>query len=193
MGRENIGQFFSTAMRCSFSSELLPRSDANPAKRKVGFPAMLHIFVDADACPVKEEVYRVAGRYGLAVTLVANSAMRVPLDARVELVIVGEGLDVADDWIAAHAGEGDIVITGDIPLAARCLAQGARALGTTGKAFTEDNVGDALATRELMADLRGAGAITGGPPPFQKKDSSRFLQALDSIVQQLKRSDWRAE
>lgn len=148
---------------------------------------MLHILIDADACPVKDEVYRVARRYGLLVTLVANSTMRIPSDATFNLVIVPEGLDLADDWIAANAGEGDIVITADIPLAARCLLKGACVLGTTGKAFTEDNVGNALATRELMAGLRDAGTITGGPAPFQKKDSSRFLQALDSIIQQIRR------
>ncbi|HVT02574.1 MAG TPA: YaiI/YqxD family protein [Thermoanaerobaculia bacterium] len=147
----------------------------------------MHILIDADACPVKDEVYRVARRYGLLVTLVANSTMRIPSDATFNLVIVPEGLDLADDWIAANAGEGDIVITADIPLAARCLLKGACVLGTTGKAFTEDNVGNALATRELMAGLRDAGTITGGPAPFQKKDSSRFLQALDSIIQQIRR------
>ena len=129
-----------------------------------------------------------ARRYGLPVTLVANSTMRIPSDATFNLVIVPEGLNLADDWIAANAGEGDVVITADIPLAARCLLKGACVLGTTGKAFTEDNVGNALATRELMAGLRDAGTITGGPAPFQKRDSSRFLQALDSIIQQIRRS-----
>jgi len=148
---------------------------------------MLHILVDADACPVKEEIYRVARRYGLRVTLVANSSMRIPPNVEFELVIVREGLDEADDWIAAAADVDDIVITGDIPLASRCLLRGARVLGTHGKAFTEDNVGEALATRELMAELRGAGAVTGGPAPFQKSDSSRFLQSLDSIIQSIKR------
>jgi uncharacterized protein YaiI (UPF0178 family) len=152
-------------------------------------PRMLHIFVDADACPVKDEVYRVARRYQVRVTLVANSPMRIPDDPSIELVLVPGGLDVADDWIAEHAGAGDIVITGDIPLAARCLQKRAGVIGTTGWPFTEDNVGEALATRELLAELRGAGAVTGGPPPFQKKDSSRFLQALDRMVQQSMRQD----
>jgi hypothetical protein len=148
---------------------------------------LLHIYVDADACPVKEEVYRVARRYELPVTLVANSPMRVPDDENFRLVVVQGGIDVADDWIAEHAERGDIVITADFPLAARALAKGARAIGTTGKPFTEDNVGDALATRELMSELRGAGEITGGPAPFQKRDSSRFLQSLDTAIQAFRR------
>jgi uncharacterized protein YaiI (UPF0178 family) len=113
--------------------------------------------------------------------------MRIPDDDAINLVLVAEGLDVADDWIAEHATEGDIVITGDIPLAARCLSNGAGVIGTTGYPFTEDNVGEALATRELLAELRGAGAVTGGPPPFQKRDSSRFLQSLDQLIQQTMR------
>ena len=150
---------------------------------------MLNIYVDADACPVKDEVYRVARRYDLTVTLVANSRMRLPDDARTRLVVVGEGLDVADDWIAEHADTGDIVITGDIPLAARCLAKGARVIGPTGKPFTEDNVGDALATREILAQLRSVGEPTAGPAPFAKRDRSRFLQALDAAIQAI-RSDF---
>ena len=147
---------------------------------------MLNIYVDADACPVKEEVYRVARRYALNVILVANAPQRIPDDERFALVVVREGMDVADDWIAEHAGEGDIVITADIPLAARCLRNGARVIGTTGRPFTEDNVGDALATREILAELRGAGELTSGPPPFEKKDRSRFLQALDTAIQAIK-------
>lgn len=146
---------------------------------------MLHIYIDADACPVKEEVYRVARRYALPVTLVANSPQRIPDEYT--LVVVREGLDAADDWIAEHAGEGDIVITADIPLAARCLRNGARVIGTTGRPFTDDNVGGALATREILAELRGAGAFTAGPPPMEKRDRSRFLQALDTAVQAIKR------
>lgn len=142
---------------------------------------MLHVYVDADACPVKEEIYRVASRYGLAVTLVANKPLRIP-ERGVELVVVGEGLDVADDWIAAQAAEGDIVITADVPLAARCIANGASVIGTTGREFTEDNIGDAVATRDLLAGMREAGEITGGPPPFQKRDRSRFLQTLDAVI-----------
>lgn len=148
---------------------------------------MLHIYIDADACPVKEEVYRVARRYALGVTLVANKPQRIPEDASIALVVVPEGLDAADDWIAEHAGEGDIVITADIPLAARCLRNGARVIGTTGRPFTEDNVGDALATREILSELRGADEFTSGPPPFEKKDRSRFLQALDTAIQAIRR------
>ncbi len=147
---------------------------------------MLHIYIDADACPVKEEVYRVARRYGLDVTLVANAPQRIPDDERFALVVVREGMDVADDWIAEHAGEGDIVITADIPLAARCLRNGARVIGTTGRPFTEDNVGAALATRDILSELRGAGEIMSGPRPFEKRDRSRFLQALDTAIQAIR-------
>jgi uncharacterized protein YaiI (UPF0178 family) len=146
----------------------------------------LHIYIDADACPVKEEVYRVARRYAIAVTLVANKPQRIPEHASISLVVVREGMDAADDWIAEHAGDGDIVITADIPLAARCLRNGAKVIGTTGRPFTEDNVGDALATREILSELRGAGEFTSGPPPFQKKDRSRFLQALDTAIQAIR-------
>jgi uncharacterized protein YaiI (UPF0178 family) len=147
---------------------------------------VLHIYVDADACPVKEEAYRVAARYGLQVTLVANSAQWIPEDPRIALVVVREGLDAADDWIAEHAGADDIVITADIPLAVRCLRNGARVIGTSGRPFTEDNVGDALATREILASLREAGERTGGPKPFAKQDRSRFLQALDNAIQAIR-------
>ncbi len=147
---------------------------------------MLHIYVDADACPVKEEVYRVARRHALGVTLVANASQRIPEDGQFVLVIVRAGLDVADDWIAGQAGEGDIVVTADIPLAARCLRNGARVIGTTGRPFTEDNVGGALATREILSELRSAGEFTAGPPPFEKRDRSRFLQALDAAIQAIR-------
>jgi len=148
---------------------------------------LLHIFVDADACPVKQEVFRVAGRYHLEVTLVANSRMRVPQEAWIALEVVGAGPDAADDWIVEHVGPDDIVITADIPLASRCLKEGARVLGTTGKPFTEDNIGGAVATRDLLSDLRSAGEITGGPPPLQKRDRSRFLQQLDEVIQSVRR------
>jgi uncharacterized protein YaiI (UPF0178 family) len=147
---------------------------------------VLNIYVDADACPVKEEVFRVARRYGLAVTLVANTPQRIPDDAHFTLVVVREGMDVADDWIATHAGEGDIVITADIPLAARCLRNGTRVIGTTGRPFTDDNVGGALATRDILSELRSAGELTSGPRPFEKRDRSRFLQALDTAIQAIR-------
>lgn len=148
---------------------------------------MLHIFVDADACPVKHEVYRVASRYGLEVTLVANSWMRIPAERWVTLEVVEDGLDVADDWIAEHVCPGDIVVTADIPLASRCLKAGARVIGTTGKPFTDDNIGQAVATRDLLEGFRGAGEITGGPPPITKRDRSRFLQQLDQVIQSIRR------
>lgn len=148
---------------------------------------MLHVFIDADACPVKQEVYRVAGRYHLDVTLVTNSWMRVPNEPWITLEIVGEGFDAADNWIAEHVQPDDIVITSDIPLASRCLEAGARVMGSTGKPFTEDNIGQAIATRDLLSDLRDAGAITGGPPPLAKRDRSRFLQQLDDMIQSIRR------
>jgi len=148
---------------------------------------LLHIFIDADACPVKEEVYRVARRYGLEVTLVANSWMRVTEKRWIALEVVGDGPDAADDWIVEHVNPDDIVITADILLASRCLKRGAGVIGTTGKPFTEDNIGSAVATRDLLAELRGTGEITGGPPPLTKRDRSRFLQQLDNTVQFLRR------
>lgn len=149
---------------------------------------MLHIWVDADACPVKQEIYKVANRYGLQATLVANSRMRIPERSNITLKVVGGGMDEADHWIAENAEPLDIVITADIPLADRCVKAGARVLGPTGRPFTEDNVGDALATRDLLEDLRGAGEITGGPPPMGKRERSRFLQKLDEIVQAIRRT-----
>jgi len=149
---------------------------------------LLDIFVDADACPVKTEVYRVAKRYGLKVTLVANSKMRIPLKGRVERVVVSEHLDAADDWIAEHAENDDIVISNDIPLAARCLKKGALVLAPKGRAFTDDNIGASLATREILSHLRDLGNMTGGPPPLEKRDRSRFLQLLDETIQSSLRS-----
>jgi uncharacterized protein YaiI (UPF0178 family) len=149
---------------------------------------LLHIIVDADACPVKKEIYRVAGRYRLNVTLVANARMRVPDERWITLEVVGDRFDAADDWIAEHVQAHDIVVTADIPLASRCLAKGACVLGPTGKPFTEDNIGSAVATRELLAGLRAAGEITGGPPPLQKNDRSRFLQQLDNVIQSIRRA-----
>ena len=149
---------------------------------------MLHIFVDADACPVKPEIYKVAERYRLQVTLVANSWMRVPNERLIVLEVVGAGADVADDWIVERVQACDIVITADILLADRCLKKEARVIGTNGKLFTEDNIGSAVATRNLMAELRGAGEITGGPPPLQKRDRSRFLHQLDEIIQTIRRN-----
>ena len=144
---------------------------------------MIEIFVDADACPVKDEVYVVATRYGVPVALVANARMSVPQGMGVELVVVEQGPDVADDWIAENVRPGDVVVTADIPLAARCLEAGARALGPAGREFTEDSIGGQLAMRGLKSELRGAGMITGGPPPISGRDRSRFSQKLDELVQ----------
>jgi len=148
---------------------------------------VLHIYVDADACPVKQEVYRVARRYRLPVTLVANSWMHVPDDEAFTIHIVQDAFDAADDWIVDRVESDDVVITADIPLASRCMQKGARAIGPTGRPFTEDNIGDAVATRDLLAVLRGAGEITGGPAPLEKRDRSRFLQALDHVIQSILR------
>lgn len=144
---------------------------------------MTEIFVDGDACPVKDEVYAVAARIGLAVVVVANQRIFVPADLGVEMVVVPEGPDAADDWIAEEIRAGDIVITADIPLAARCLEVGAHALGTNGREFTPDSIGGALATREIKASIRETGVSTGGPRPISARDRSRFSNELDRIVQ----------
>ena len=144
---------------------------------------MLRIFVDADACPVKEEVYRVARRYELPVSVVANSRMRVPNEDGIDLVVVPGDFDAADDWIVEQVGRDDIVVTADIPLAARCLEREARVLDSRGRPFSEDSIGDLLASRDLMSQLRESGVVTGGPPPFSRKDRSQFLQGLDKLIQ----------
>ena len=148
---------------------------------------MLHIFVDADACPVKQEVYRVASRCGLDVTLVANARMRIPNEPWIALEVVKNDPDAADDWIVEHVQDYDIVVTADIPLANRCLKKSARVIGTTGKPFTEDNIGQSVATRDLLSELRDAGEMMGGPPPLKKRDRSRFLQQLDEVIQSIRR------
>ena len=144
------------------------------------------IYVDADACPVKREVYKVAERHGLKVRVVTNGGVTVPRDPRIELVIVGAEPDAADDWIAGRAGPGDIVVTADVPLASRCVKAGACAISPKGRAFTEDSIGLALATRNLMTDLREAGEVTGGPRPFSPRDRSAFLSALHEAIVRLK-------
>jgi hypothetical protein len=145
------------------------------------------LYVDADACPVKEEAYRVARRYGCPVKVVANAFLMVPQEPLIERVVVEAGPDVADDWIAERAGAGDVVVTSDIPLAGRCLANGAQVIGPTGRAFTPDTIGAALAQRGLMEHLRSVGEITGGPRAFAAADRSRFLQALDEAVNRARR------
>jgi hypothetical protein len=152
----------------------------------IGDP-MPHIFVDADACPMKAEVYRVAERCDLCVTIVANKYIRVPEARWVELQVVGDHPDAADDWIVEHVAADVIVVTPDVPLASRCLEQGAQVLSPTGKRFTDDNIGDIVATRDLLDNLRGFGEITSGPPPLSKRDRSNFLQRLDEVVQEVRR------
>lgn len=149
----------------------------------------MEIFVDADSCPVKDETYRVARRYDLAVRVVTAQRLRVPDDPRITLELVEETgeLDVADDWIVERVGPGDVVISEDILLAARCLEKGAHPLSPRGKEFTADTIGESVATRELMANLREAGVITGGPDPFTRSDRSQFLQRLDEIVNRVLR------
>ena len=147
-----------------------------------GQPAGIVVYVDADACPVKQEIYKVAQRHGLSVVVVANSYINVPRVASIRLHMVGEGLDVADDWIAEQATARDIVVTNDIPLADRVVRKGALALAPNGKVFDANSMGMALATRNLMQDLRDQGAITGGPKPFSAQDRSKFLQALHEAV-----------
>lgn len=144
---------------------------------------LIEIYVDADACPVKNEVFRVAKRYGLKVYLVSNSGMRIPQDLLVEMVVVNDHFDAADDWIAVNINDNDIAVSDDILLASRCLEKGARVLDSKGRVFTEESIGDALANRELMAYLRDMGNITGGPAPYEKRDRSRFLQHLDGLIQ----------
>ena len=148
---------------------------------------MLHIYIDADSCPVKQEVYRVADRYQLDVTLVANSRMHVPSEQRVTLMVVKGGFDAADDWIVEHIGIQDIVVTADILLADRCLKKGALVVGPTGKPFTAESIGSAVAIRDLMAELRSSGEMTGGPAPLKKQDRSRFLHQLDEMIQLIRR------
>jgi len=145
-----------------------------------------HIYVDADACPVKAETVKVAERHGLPVVFVANAWFAAPRAPRVRVQVVSGSFDAADDWIVEHLQPRDVVVTADIPLAARALKRGARVLGPAGKPFTGDNIGDALATRELMADLRAYG-VGGGPPPFGPRDRSRFLEALEQVVREAKK------
>lgn len=160
----------------------------SPRMRRAGLLETPEVYVDADACPVKAEVLRVAERHSLTVHMVGNSWLRMAADnPLVNSVVVPEEPDAADDWIAEHIGPGDIAITADIPLAARCLEAGAQAIGHTGKPFTEAGIGNALAMRDLMAHLRDTGEVTGGGPAFSKQDRSRFLEALEAAVQAARR------
>ena len=151
--------------------------------------ATIRILVDADACPVKDEVYKVAWRREVPVTVVSNSAFRVPEHPLIERIVVSDGFDAADDWIAERADAAAVVITGDILLADRCLKTGATVIAHNGRPFTAASIGGAIATRAIMADLRvGADGLTGGPAPFSKADRSRFLQALDEALARLERT-----
>jgi len=149
-------------------------------------PNPIQIYVDADACPVKNEVYRVAERHGLFV--VSNSPISVPREPWIERVVVGAAMDAADDWIAERAAAGDIVITADVPLASRCVKAGATVISPNGKPFDEDSIGLTVATRNLLHELRSAGEITRGPKPFEPRDRSRFLSALDQAIMLRKRA-----
>lgn len=146
------------------------------------------IYVDADACPVKDEIYRVAARHGLPVSVVAGGYIRVPDDPLIERIAAGPGMDAADDWIAERAGNSDIVITADIPLASRCVKAGASVIAPNGKPFTEESIGMTLAVRNLMTDLRSSGEVTGGPRAFQPRDRSTFLSALDQAIRRIQRA-----
>jgi uncharacterized protein YaiI (UPF0178 family) len=145
------------------------------------------IYVDADACPVKDEIYRVASRHGLPVSVVAGQFIRVPQDPLIERVAAGSGMDAADDWIAERAQPGDIVVTADIPLASRCVKAGAEVIAPNGKPFSEESIGMTLAMRNLMTDLRSSGEITGGPKSFSPRDRSAFLSALDQAIRRIQR------
>ena len=152
----------------------------------MGLPVL---YVDADGCPVKAEVYRVAQRHGLKVVVVANAWLAAPKEPWLEVVVVHDRLDAADDWIAEHAGAGDIVVTGDIPLASRCLKTGARVVGPSGRVFTEATIGEALAGREIQSHLREMGVQTGGPAPFGKQERSRFLKRLEEVVRECREGE----
>jgi uncharacterized protein len=158
-------------------------------------PRAISIYVDADACPVKQEIYRVAERHArkgvaLKVFVVSNSPIAVPRDEMVQRVVVGSGMDETDNWIAARADRGAIVVTADVPLASRCVKAGAAVIAPNGKSFTEDTIGMTLATRNLMDSLRSSGEITGGPKPFAARDRSAFLSALDRAIVRLMREEF---
>ena len=152
---------------------------------------MVKIFVDADACPVKSEVERIATRHNIETFLVCDGGVRPSMNPLIQLVIVNQGADAADDWIADHIGRSDICVTNDILLAGRCLKEGALAIKPNGSTYTNDNIGTALATRKIMEGLREAGEITGGPPPFSKADRSKFLDRMEMIVQEARKSQFQ--
>ena len=149
---------------------------------------LTRIYIDADACPVKDEIYRVAARHQLPVSVVAGNFIRVPHDPLIERIAAGSGMDAADDWIAERAGPSDIVITSDVPLASRCVKAGATVIAPTGKPFTEESIGMTLAVRNLMTDLRSSGEVTGGPSAFSPRHRSAFLSALDQAIRRIQRT-----
>jgi hypothetical protein len=150
---------------------------------------MLTLYIDADGCPVKDEIYRVADRYKLKVMVVANKPLKIPLSALIEIVVVPGNFDAADDWIVEQVEKNDLVITGDIPLADRCVKKNARVLGHKGHEFTPDNIGDAMASRELLIHLRQTGESRGGPSPIEKKDRSLFLSKMDQVIQSIRKEN----
>ncbi len=152
----------------------------------------IQVLIDADACPVKEEIYKVAGRHKVKTFVVANSWIHIPRDPAIERIVVPSGPDIADDWIAERSRRGTVVITADVPLAARCVKAGAAVIAPNGRAFSEQSIGMALATRNLMDQLRSEGATTSGPPPFSPKDRSAFLSALDLALVRLERAGFKA-
>src|ERR1700761_3389615 len=156
------------------------RSMTNPAP-------LTRIYVDADACPVKDEIYKVATRFGVPVSVVAGQLIRVPQDPLIERIAAGSGMDAADDWIAERARPGDVVVTADVPLASRCVKAGAEVIAPNGKPFSEASIGMTLAVRNLMTDLRSSGEITGGPKSFSPRDRSTFLSALDQVIRRIQR------
>lgn len=169
-----------------------PASVASTAPKRLAVPGTFaplttRIYIDADACPVKDEIYRVAARFSLPVSVVAGQFIRIPDDPMIERIAAGSGMDAADDWIAERAGKGDIVITADIPLAARCVKAGAAVIAPNGKPFTEQSIGMTLAVRNLMTDLRSSGEVTGGPRSFAPRDRSAFLSALDQTIRRIQR------
>jgi uncharacterized protein YaiI (UPF0178 family) len=190
-----LGSLPSGVDRYKWRSPALPVSVPRPGHGPLnGYfrGAMLTLYIDADACPVKDEAYKVAKRHGWPVIVVANAAMRIPADPAIRLQVVSDGFDAADDWIVESAGPGDIVITSDIPLADRSLKRGAFVLGNTGRPFTEENIGDAMASREIAQEMREMGLMRGGPAPFQNKDRSEFLMQLDRAIHALKRKHKQA-
>jgi uncharacterized protein YaiI (UPF0178 family) len=185
-GQACSGPLFSSQFRSRWSTTR-PLPFPTKSQPKTQNLNTTRIYVDADACPVKDEIYRVAIRHGLPVSVVAGNFIRVPQDPLIERVAAGSGMDAADDWIAERAGHGDIVITSDIPLASRCVKAGAEVIAPNGKPFTEQSIGMTLAVRNLMTDLRSSGEVTGGPKSFEARDRSAFLSALDQTIRRIQR------